>query len=85
MKTIYLRIKTSGEPKVIQAGDDIREGEKLYQVREARTALDAKCLYALYSHAQDMTDDDLDAMLEKDAATFVKLKQALKRVSVVYE
>ena len=83
MKTVYLRIRADGSPKVIQAGEPVHEGEKLYEVRQSRSALDAKCLYALYLHALNLDDDGLDDMIEKDSATYVKLKQALKRVSLV--
>lgn len=83
MKTVYLRIKESGEPKVIQAGEPCREGEKIYEVRGATSALDAKCLYALYQHALGLDDEGLDDLLEKDGDTYVKLKQALRRVTLI--
>lgn len=83
MKTIYLRIREDGSPKVIQEGDEVREGEKLYRVLKAKSAKGAKFLYALYKHFESLDDEALDALIESDGDTYVQLKRAQKQVSLV--
>lgn len=79
---VRLRARDDGPPKVIQAGCDPLPGQCVVLVWDARTADEARRVYASYLAAKAYKEADLKALRKSAPQVFLDLMDGLDRVHV---